>query len=143
MLAWSFTAHPPLGPVRFCLFCPLFSGFPWHVACCVSLPRGSAFFCMIAFFHLIIFGFLVVTGSAAGPILLEEFFGGKASFPPARCSGHGWKFREWDFQVLPCCPGTHTVPLLCPCLALTSLLLAGLLFITFLPCFFVSVWLRV
>ena len=51
VLAWSLPAHPPLGPVRFCLFCPLFSGFPCHVACCVcvSVPRGSAVFCIITF----------------------------------------------------------------------------------------------
>ena len=51
---------------------------------CVSVPRVSAFFgCMITPLCLFLFGFLGVTGSGAGPILVEGFFGRKASFSPS------------------------------------------------------------
>ena len=137
LLAWSSPARPPLGPVRFCLFCPLFSRFQWHAECCVcvSVPRVSAVFWHDYFFYFLFFSLVGVTGSRAGPILVEGFFGRKASFSHSPVEQPWLEILEVGFSGAPLLPVTHTVPYLCPCLTLTSLLLAGMLFINFLPFF--------
>ena len=85
-VAWSFSRPPSLGSRTFL-------GFYWvlfywlSMACfvfCVSAPRVSAFFgCMITPFCFFLFGFLGVTGSGAGPILVEGFLAARRVFPPS------------------------------------------------------------